>query len=452
MMNEEVHASYLLEEGHLRKSMMVAPSHDDEEKKVSDEDAAAKVAASYKAPPNLFLAPRTTLQEAMPATTATEAETATRASSRRSSKRSTMDASEDLSIYTNSNKNKTTTTTTTTTSPSDVISLHSVPPSAAATADDGTHMSIEVVSALEEGSISNNKTPPTIEIVDHQIQDMVNAQVLRCDENEEHLPTREIIRQLSNVIPQESPKTTKTLPPGLVLVDRSPTIAAFKKTKNPFRSDATSTGGGSSVSSLYTTGNGQDASTLTKDTCLQTAAANAANAATTTTTEVVDPEAPRQEASPYFDEYYHYYNDHQPKEDASIGHSTITSLTKDTGMLRTEEEADELPFSNGLMSGENVSYVTPPRGGDGDGKNKTDTPSTARSQMTKDNNDEDYCYSSERDVLEETSGWWKFLQNATRDPTVQCLVTLACIFAVILFFLVAVIIVLTSEDIGLDFR
>jgi hypothetical protein len=112
-------------------------------------------------------------------------------------------------------------------------------------------------------------------------------------------------------------------------------------------------------------------------------------------------------------------------------------------MLKTEE-ADELPISNELMTGENVSYVTPPR--EKAKGQKPDTPSTIRSTMTKEDE-----YGEDHGHVTETTGCWKFLQNATRDPTVQCLVTLACVFAVILFFLVAVIIVITSEDIGLDF-
>jgi hypothetical protein len=434
-------------EGNLQT--MIAGEDHGEEKKVSDDDEQA-----YS--PGLFLAPRTTLEEApsrsskeagadvskntaregdieaglstpMPPNTFSDIDkgddTETRASYR--SKRSAatgMDGSEDLSVYT-TNKNNDQASLKSLHSAKASISSKPKSESAPARDDDGTYMSIEVIAPVEEaiGSCSVTKTP-TIEVIDGKIQDMVDAQVRQGHpKQQENLPTREIIRQLSRVVPQEAQMQT-TLP-GLVVVHgirRSRTAPT-----NPFRSDATSSSTGSS---LYTAG--QDASTMTKETFL---------AERDRATEDVDPEAPRQEATPDYDEYHYYHT----REDASIGHSTITSLTRDT-VFKTEE-SDELLFSNELMTGENVSYVTPP--GEKAKGQKPDTPSTIRSgAVTKEGEDgEDY------ETVAETTGRWKFLQNATRDPTVQCLVTLACVCAVILFFLVAVIIVITSEDIGLDF-
>jgi hypothetical protein len=401
---------------------MIAGEDDGEEKKVSDEQAYS---------PGLFLAPRTTLEEApsrsskeagaamsentapegdieagssaqMPPNTFTDNDkgddTETRASHR--SKRSAatgMDGSDALSVYTTNKYND----------PASLKSLHS----------------IEVVEPVEEAVGSSSVTKiPTIEVIDSKIQEMVDAQVRQgYPKQQENLPTREIIRQLSRVVPQEAQMQT-TLP-DLVVVHG--TRRSRTAPSNPFRSDVTSD---STVSSLYTAGH--DASTMTKDTLLSER---------DRATEVVDPEAPRQEATPYYDQYHYYYT----REDASIGHSTITSLTRDTGMYKTEE-ADELPISNELMTGENVSYVTPPH--EKAKGQKPDTPSTIRSAMTKEDE-----YGEDHEHVAETTGCWKFLQNATRDPTVQCLVTFACIFAVILFFLVAVIIVITSEDIGLEF-
>jgi len=209
--------------------------------------------------------------------------------------------------------------------------------------------------------------------------------------------------------------------------------------------------------SLYTAGH--DASTITKDTFLkqQDYSYLEQDRQAYDAVMMVDPEAPQQEATPDYDAYYDpnaYGADvftpprarslSEQQDEPSIGHSTITSLTKDTGILRTEERDDELPVSRGILTGEDVSYLTPPRKMDKN-KNLNGTPSTYDESGVV-VGDEDYGVANNK---EPNGGFWVFLQNATRDPTVQCLISLACIFAVILFFLVAVIIVLTSEDISI---
>lgn len=325
---------------------------------------------------------------------------------------------------------------------------HPVTPTGATEGDVGSYMSVEVIDRTcafaDTPKMGHAPPEPLIQVVenhhDDRIQNMVNAQM-----NINQLSTREIVRQLNNVVPKEADMIS---PPNMVTLNENP---KHHYKANPFQetSSAASTDG-----SLYT--NGHDASTITKDTFLkqqdyleaeldrQAYAASMMDPVAPHATRI-DPEAPLQEASPDYDAYYdpNAYGNFTSQDETSVGQSTITSLTKDTGILKIEDP-DGLPVSMGIMSGDLVSDLSPPRIG-GKRKDHPGTPSTYRSGVV----DEEYGSGAGGvgNYNKDPSSLWVFLQNATRDPTVQCLISLACIFAVILFFLVAVIIVLTSEDI-----
>ncbi|KAL3931281.1 MAG: hypothetical protein SGBAC_011382 [Bacillariaceae sp.] len=338
----------------------------------------------------------------------------------------------------------------------DAVSFNtpSAAPSVALSIDEvGSYMSVEVIEPsaydgtpkIGHGHKTTSEFEPIVQVVEHndaQMPDMFLPEMnhqqpshhARQFSNE--VPTQEIIRQLSNVVPKEAGMT----PPNMVVVE-----GESNKKPNPISAgSAASTDG-----SLYT--DGHDGSTLTKDTFLKQQDYNYMEEEKQAYS-IIDPEAPQQEATQDYDAYYdpNAYSAFgiSTQDEPSIGHSTITSLTKDTGILRTEQP-DDLPISRGIMTGEDVSYLSPPRIDYRLATNKPGTPSTLESGGMV--NDKEYSsgghYSNNKGRGEEPRTMWAFLQNATRDPTVQCLISLACIFAVLLFFLVAVIIVLTSDDI-----
>eukprot|EP00980_Cylindrotheca_fusiformis_P015927 scaffold4663_cov109-Cylindrotheca_fusiformis.AAC.1 len=476
----------------------------EEEKKVSEGSDGPYTA------PSLFLAPRTILQGSTTEQTA-------------ANKRPSGSSSVDMSIYTSNNN--TANNNNNNSSSLSVASPGADPSQVQQDDDDDAHTALSSIEVLHKSSgDGDQKNEVAIEVTEGADDDVENHHSSNNSNEgkDPSMPTREIQRQHSHAARQETPTTrnvkymvpinsssphattTTTALPNLVMVDRSsrstppraaPPAHPFRPTP-PRPAAATSSGavsiGTSTVSSLYTSGVGHDASTLTKDTFLPvttttttTNAADITNPPTTTTNTTpttntvddivlavggVDPEAPLQEATPHYDEYASYYNPENTEMASSdgagsVGGSTVTSLTKDTGILRTEQQAaanpQDLPYTNGLMdqsimntTTESTSYITPPRG-DRKYRSKPLTPSTAASV------DEEYGYVQNDgrhskyhrdggDGGEDLTGCSKFLHQATRDPTVQCLISLACIFAVILFFLVAVIIVLTTEDIGIN--
>ncbi|CAJ1964801.1 unnamed protein product [Cylindrotheca closterium] len=324
--------------------------------------------------------------------------------------------------------------------------------------DGGSYMSVEVIEPAmndetpkigQHGHKTTTPFEPIIQVVEHHNTQMVPNMMLpemnhpqpsHARQFSNEVPKQEIIRQLSNVVPKEGGRMT---PPNVVLVDEQ-----NPKTKqNPFGSSsaANSTDDGS----LYT--DGHDGSTLTKDTFIKQQDVHYMEEERQAYS-IIDPEAPKQEATQDYDAYYdpNAYSagfGTSQGDEPSIGHSTITSLTKDTGILRTELP-DDLPVSRGILTGEDVSYLSPPRMDYRSAaiQNKPGTPSTLQSNVVKDEEYGSGGYPKNKNQHEPRT-MWAFLQNATRDPTVQCLISMACIFAVILFFLVAVIIVMTSDDI-----